>query len=396
VKRVRSVAAAAALCAGLFTATWAAPAGAEGTADPVTANVTAGQWVAIDVFLEEIRVSDTIETPFDAAAFENGVLDPAYPDCPFDFSLLLSQALRSEVSGCEFVSGHWRANYEGVTFTVTADGLDAVAARMVTLREAWQSGADAWTDEQRFRFAHDIPSFPDIFVGTTAFVDERGDSDPSAWMPSWPPGRCKYLADWLSAKYRWGLAVDASERDALRRLAEPCGSFGLWVPRVQDVPGASRDAGVWVYRYWNEDFGAHFYTADPVERAFLYSYRDRDWQPEGKAFRAFSAPATDTVPVHRFWSERLRAHFFTADPEERARVEEAWPGTWAYEGIAFYAYPADTEHQAEAVHRFWSTPYENHFFTADDSEATEVRRLWPREWTYERIAFRVPWVSQYS
>lgn len=51
----------------------------------------------------------------------------------------------------------------------------------------------------------------------------NSDQDPSTWLPPLADARCTYAADWVAAKLRWGLTVDAPEADPLAALATGCG-----------------------------------------------------------------------------------------------------------------------------------------------------------------------------
>ncbi|MFI5766848.1 hypothetical protein ACIA8F_38680 [Streptomyces sp. NPDC051563] len=50
---------------------------------------------------------------------------------------------------------------------------------------------------------------------------QKSDQDPAAWMPA-PVVRCRYIGEWVATKYRWALAVDQAEREALLRYAAGC------------------------------------------------------------------------------------------------------------------------------------------------------------------------------
>ena len=92
---------------------------------------------------------------------------------------------------------------------------------VVTPREAWESGAHAWSATRRARFAAD-KSVRVAAVGLKAsVVASRGDRDPAGWLP--PTGlRCVYVAKWISVKSTWGLSADRAELARLRQLVTAC------------------------------------------------------------------------------------------------------------------------------------------------------------------------------
>jgi len=51
-------------------------------------------------------------------------------------------------------------------------------------------------------------------------------------------------------------------------------------------------------------------------------------------------PPAGCRPVYRFWSPKFEGHFYTISETEKDHIVRTWPGTWTYEGIAFYAWPA--------------------------------------------------------
>ena len=60
---------------------------------------------------------------------------------------------------------------------------------------------------------------------------------------------------------------------------------------------------------------------------------------EGTRFSVYSGDPTpnfqgDEIAVHRFYSDTLNRHFFTADAEEVNLMKLT--GVWDYEGIAFW------------------------------------------------------------
>jgi len=46
-----------------------------------------------------------------------------------------------------------------------------------------------------------------------------------------------------------------------------------------------------------------------------------------------------TVPVFRFWNKNTGAHFYTIDEAEKVKLETLYVHIWIYEGVAYYVYP---------------------------------------------------------
>lgn len=187
--------------------------------------------------------------------------------------------------------------------------------------------------------------------------------------------------------------VTAAGTGSPNRLSASTPVGAVSEPPASPPPAAATTVTpVAVYRFWSDQNQAHFYTRSVQERNHVISaYPDRVWRYEGVAFSAFASPAEGTVPVFRFWSANRGAHFYTASATERDHVIKTYPRqVWAYEGIAFYAYPS-ARPDATAVSRFWSPTNSSHFYTANAAEAQSVRTRYPASiWTFEGTRFHVP------
>ena len=53
---------------------------------------------------------------------------------------------------------------------------------------------------------------------TGAVNNDKGEKDPSNWLPPDPDAVCTYLADWTAIKARWGLSMDQSEAGRIRNV----------------------------------------------------------------------------------------------------------------------------------------------------------------------------------
>nr|BFE54800.1 HNH endonuclease family protein [Saccharothrix mutabilis subsp. capreolus] len=119
---------------------------------------------------------------------------------------------------CRATSGSWVSVYDGETIT-DASKLDI--DHTVALAEAWRSGADKWTDEQRQKFANDLGGIQLIAVSATS-NRAKGDQDPAKWKPPVRGYWCTYALNWISVKTTYKLTVDQAERDALATMISQC------------------------------------------------------------------------------------------------------------------------------------------------------------------------------
>jgi len=113
---------------------------------------------------------------------------------------------------CWVDSGLWYSHYDG-EWVQDPSSLDI--DHLVPLAEAWDSGAHAWSPEQREAFANDEGAL----VAVTARSNRsKGAADPPDWMPPNSDFTCPYVAGWVATKARWDLSVDRRESEFLRGM----------------------------------------------------------------------------------------------------------------------------------------------------------------------------------
>ncbi|MFC7340226.1 HNH endonuclease family protein [Saccharopolyspora griseoalba] len=120
---------------------------------------------------------------------------------------------------CEATSGTWTSAYTGEKIT---DDSDIDIDHMVPLANAWRSGAAAWTDAEREKFANDMTN-PQLVAVDSSSNRSKGDQDPSTWKPSAQDRWCEYAGDWIQVKSTYRLTVTDAEKKALGRMLATCG-----------------------------------------------------------------------------------------------------------------------------------------------------------------------------
>ena len=95
-----------------------------------------------------------------------------------------------------------------------------------------------------------------------------------------------------------------------------------------------------VYRFLNQDTGVHLYTIDETERDVAASLDNFTF--EGEAFSAYATEVEGSIPIYRFYNSSTGAHFYTPTATERDVVEDTQPD-FQSEGIAYYALPSESE-----------------------------------------------------
>ena len=116
---------------------------------------------------------------------------------------------------CYVVAGDWYSPYDGARLS---DRGDVDIDHVVALKEAWDSGAWAWTESQRKAYANDLTDQRTLIAVTDRVNASKSDKDPSNWMPPLRSYWCSYLGDWISVKARWNLSMDQSEFGRIKNL----------------------------------------------------------------------------------------------------------------------------------------------------------------------------------
>ena len=137
-------------------------------------------------------------------------------------------------AGCSIEGGSWYSAADGDTLTNPAS---VDINHVVPLKEAWASGAYAWTPEQREAFANDLGDERTLQAVSSGANRQQSDNDPASWLPIDHEAACRFVTDWVAIKASWGLSIDELERDAIELTLEFCGERPVAV--VPREPGAA-------------------------------------------------------------------------------------------------------------------------------------------------------------
>lgn len=165
------------------------------------------------------RITVARERPagYNRALFKHWI-DADRDSCNTREEVLISESLsppQVDAFGCKVIAGDWFSPYDGVSHSDPAE-LDI--DHVVALKEAWDSGAHAWSASRRQSFANDLTSRATLIAVTAGVNRSKSDKDPSNWMPPRKEYWCTYLADWVAIKSRWGLSMDQSEHGRIRNI----------------------------------------------------------------------------------------------------------------------------------------------------------------------------------
>ncbi|MDM8553153.1 M43 family zinc metalloprotease [Desulfococcaceae bacterium HSG7] len=149
------------------------------------------------------------------------------------------------------------------------------------------------------------------------------------------------------------------------------------------------DGRIPVYRFYSEQFKGHFFTIDENEKnSIIATFPENIWRYEGVSWNVYSGSQDGAVPLHRFYSEQLKRHFYTVDENEKnSMIAEFAEDVWRYEGIAWYVHPEQRD-SARPIYRFYSEQLQGHFYTQSENEKNSIiSRFTEDVWRYEGIAY---------
>ena len=151
---------------------------------------------------------------------------------------ILRQYLRPvtvEDNGCVVVSGSYDDPYTGSMIHYWhGDGALIDIDHVVSLGNAWATGAFDWPIQRRAAFANDPLNLLPTDAGANR---QKGDGDAATWLPPRTSYRCEYVSRQVAVKAKYGLWVTAPEKAAVERVLAPCDGQ----PLTTDVWGASTE-----------------------------------------------------------------------------------------------------------------------------------------------------------
>lgn len=266
-----------------------------------------------------------------------------------------SRTFTSDQHGHRGVIGAWLMNADGTTDSLWQ--LDAGDGRVLR----WSASGPFTQTDGAFEFQCEgtaRETRQDTTATCTLRVDGAVDGNTAAGTyrvtfdhPEWPPAdrgtwsvrlaRPVYLMySHATGRHLFTLSrqeVQARARPGSKEWADGSVAFHVY-PEGTQPPGAAA-----VFGFSSPDPDVRFYTMDTDERDRLRDDDSGAWRYEGVAWYAFSEDECppDARPVHRFWSDAVRAHFYTIDEDEKDKLVSDASLAWVYEGVAWYAIPPE-------------------------------------------------------
>ena len=139
-------------------------------------------------------------------------------------NIILHRDVQQVVVGdeCKIMSGLLNDPYTGKTILFQRGSESSQLVQIdhvVALSNAWQTGAQQLSFEQRTQLANDPLN---LLAVDGAANQQKSDGDAATWLPSNKPFRCQYVARQIAVKQKYSLWVVVAEKDAMARILQIC------------------------------------------------------------------------------------------------------------------------------------------------------------------------------
>jgi hypothetical protein len=144
-------------------------------------------------------------------------------------------AVTLESNGCVVATGSYEDPYTGSRIDYwQGHGALIDVDHVVSLGNAWATGAFGWPIEKRAAFANDPLNLLPTDAGANR---QKADGDAATWLPANTSYRCEYVSRQVAVKAKYDLWVTAAEKAAIQRVLVPCDGQAL----TTDEWGASTE-----------------------------------------------------------------------------------------------------------------------------------------------------------
>jgi hypothetical protein len=191
---------------------------------PVAAGAAPAQGAAA-ALLETLPVKGkSPKTGYDRVGdFGRAWIDVDHNGCDTRNDILARDLTTITRSGpCKVLTGVRADPYTGATIDFVRGNTTSTLIQidhLVALANAWQTGAQKLSEEQREALANDPLN---LLAVDGRSNEQKSDGDAATWLPPEKPFRCRYVARQIAVKARYALWVTPAERDAMLRVLAAC------------------------------------------------------------------------------------------------------------------------------------------------------------------------------
>ncbi|MFI6865741.1 DUF1524 domain-containing protein [Nocardia sp. NPDC050406] len=201
---------------------------------PITSSTPSEQLAAARTRLDKLQVKEWApKTGYDREQFGSAWSDDVSVELGHNRcdtrNDILQRDMRDEkldTDGCKVLSGTLDDPYTGKTIAFK-QGRESSAAvqidHVVALSNAWLTGAQSLSPEQRRNLANDPRNLQAVDGPTN---QGKGDSDAGEWLPPRKEYQCTYIVRQIEVKTVYSLWVTKSERDSMARVLSSCTGSG--------------------------------------------------------------------------------------------------------------------------------------------------------------------------
>ena len=210
--------------------------------------------IGSDEASEALRILNTLpvkgrapKTGYSRAQFGDAWSDIDHNGCDTRNDILnrdLTAKQHKNSRGCVVISGILNDPYtrKVINFMRGKDTSEQVQIdHVVALSDAWQSGAQEISAQERLQLAND----PENLLAVDGPANQqKSDSDAATWLPANASFRCSYVARQIRVKAKYHLWVKPAEKEAMINVLTPCAGAAAKpapVPQV-DTPPAQNPA----------------------------------------------------------------------------------------------------------------------------------------------------------
>ncbi len=188
--------------------------------------------IGSDEAIEALRILNTLpvkgrapKTGYSRAQFGDAWSDIDHNGCDTRNDILnrdLTAKQHKNSRGCVVISGILNDPYTGkvINFMRGKDTSEQVQIdHVVALSDAWQSGAQEISAQERLQLAND----PENLLAVDGPANQqKSDSDAATWLPANASFRCPYVARQIRVKAKYHLWVKPAEKEAMINVLTPC------------------------------------------------------------------------------------------------------------------------------------------------------------------------------
>lgn len=201
------------------------PFPAEPAPEPAQASVEPSNQTALTQ-LNNLPVYDPAQAAqgYQRDAFASTWVDTDHNQCSTRNDILARDLTNTVTKrdGCTVIQGQLHDPYTGTIIhqdTTKQQSSPIDIDHVVAIKDAWESGAASWSQDQRVAFAND----PDNLLAVSGSANRaKGDQSFDEWVPQNMAYRCEYAQKQVAVKARYNLGVTPREHAALAQTLSAC------------------------------------------------------------------------------------------------------------------------------------------------------------------------------